>query len=356
MDYQSIFVTGGAGFVGSSLSIALKTRYPEVRIVVADNLKRRGSELNIPRLRSQDIAFVHADIRNPEDLYAAGDDIDLILECSAEPSVLAGYGGRPDYVVNTNLLGTINCLELARRTNADLVFLSTSRVYPIEALNSIELREDANRMTAVPEQALPGVSERGISEAFPLEGPRSLYGATKLCSEILIQEYGSMYGLRFIINRCSVVAGPWQMGKADQGVFTLWVARHYFRRDLRYIGWGGEGKQVRDLLHIDDLAELVDLQLQRLPELAGDTFNVGGGSANSLSLLETTRLCEEITGHRMAIGSDVTTRPGDVKWYVTDNAKVMGATGWAPRQTPRNTLESICEWIRGSEAVLKTLL
>ena len=289
-------------------------------------------------------------------MFQAGHDVDLILECSAEPSVLAGYGGTPDYVVNTNLLGTVNCLELARRTNADMLFLSTSRVYPLRSLNSIDTREDVSRIVVAPKQTIPGVSDSGISEQFPLDGPRSLYGTTKLCSELLIQEYGEMYGLRFIINRCSVIAGPWQMGKADQGVFTLWVARHYFKGELSYIGWGGQGKQVRDLLHIDDLAELVGLQLGRFGDLAGDTFNVGGGADNSLSLLETTRLCEELTGHSIPIGSDVTNRRGDVKWYITDNARVMQATSWAPRRTPRNTLTSICEWIRGSETVLKNLL
>lgn len=173
MNYRDILVTGGAGFVGSSLSISLKTRRPAIRIVAADNLKRRGSELNLPRLRSHDIEFVHADIRNPEDVFQAGHDVDLIPECSAEPSVPAGHGGTPDYVVNTNLLGTVKCLELARRTNAHMLFLSTSRVYPLRSLNSIDTREEVRRIVIAPEQTIPGVYDSGISEQFPLDGPRS---------------------------------------------------------------------------------------------------------------------------------------------------------------------------------------
>lgn len=353
--HKRILITGGAGFVGSNLAMWFKTHYPDTQIIAADNLKRRGSELNLPRLHEHGVEFVHCDIRNPEDVRFDGHQTDLILECSAEPSVLAGYGGGPDYVIHTNLLGTVNCLELARRLKADLIFLSTSRVYPISTLNSIATLETTSRFVIVPDQTIPGVSEQGISEEFPLDGPRSLYGTTKLCSELLIQEYGAMYGLRFIINRCGVLTGPWQMGKVDQGVFALWVAKHYFQGELSYIGWGGQGKQVRDLLHIADLAELLDCQLQNFAKLAGETFNIGGGLANSLSLLETTRLCQEIVGHNIPVRSVPENRPADVKLYITDNTRVSQATGWAPRRSPRETLTSIFEWLRASEALVRHL-
>jgi CDP-paratose 2-epimerase len=349
---SAILITGGAGFVGANLAIWFKTRYPAVQVTAVDNLRRRGSETNLPRLREHGIEFVHCDIRNPEDLRFAERRVDLILECSAEPSVLAGYGGAPDYVINTNLVGTVNCLELARRANAALIFLSTSRVYPVSRLNDIATAESATRFVLAPGQALDGVSEQGVGEQFPLDGPRSLYGATKLGSELLIQEYGAMYGLRYIINRCGVLAGPWQMGKVDQGVFALWLARHYFRRELSYIGWGGQGKQVRDVLHIDDLAEVLDAQLARFSTLAGATFNVGGGPQCSLSLLETTRLCQEITGQTVPIGHVAENRPADLKWYITDNRRVSGATGWLPRRIPRDTLVAIHDWLREAEPVV----
>jgi CDP-paratose 2-epimerase len=352
--YEAILITGGAGFVGSSLAIWFKARYPRARIIAADNLRRRGSELNLPRLREHGVEFMHCDVRNPEDLRLAHQP-DLILDCAAEPSVVAGYGDAPDYVVNTNLVGTVNCLELARRSGADLLFLSTSRVYPVDTLNSIATEEGETRFALASHQTLPSVSEHGIGEDFPLEGARSLYGATKLCSELLIQEYAAMYGLRCIINRCGVLSGPWQLGKVDQGVFALWMARHYFGGELRYLGWGGRGKQVRDLLHVEDLARLLDAQLARFPDLAGGTFNVGGGLDASLSLLETTQLCQEITGRTVPVRQVAESWPADVKLYISDNQRVAQATGWSPRRTPRETLAAIFDWLREAEPIVRPL-
>lgn len=351
--YKHILVTGGAGFVGSNLAVWLRRLFPSAEIIAADNLKRRGSEANLPRLRESGVNFLHCDIRNPEDLRLDACNIDLILECSAEPSVLAGYDGSPDYVLQTNLVGTINCLELARRTQAHLIFLSTSRVYPIARLNALSVRETETRFVLSPQQESAGVSERGISEDFPLDGARSLYGATKLCSELLIHEYSAMYGVRAIINRCGVLTGPWQMGKVDQGVFTLWVAMHYFERELSYIGWGGSGKQVRDLLHIDDLADLLELQLAHFDTLHGQTFNVGGGNESSLSLLETTQLCRSITGKHIPVHAVQSVRPADLPVYITDATRVLQATGWRPRRSPEDALRSIYEWIVAEEASVR---
>ncbi len=252
-------------------------------------------------------------------------------------------------------MGTVNCLEVARRSGADFLFLSTSRVYPFRRLNQLRMEETDSRFILSQEQTVVGVSGRGVSEEFPLDGPRSLYGATKLASELLIHEYGDMYGIRFLINRCAVLTGPWQMARVDQGVFALWMARHYLGKELSYIGWGGHGKQVRDLLHIDDLTDLLGKQLSGFGDLAGSTFNVGGGESNSLSLLETTRLCREITGNKIPIAAVPDNRPGDVKLYITDNGRVTDTTGWTPRRTPADTLASIFEWIRGAEAEVRHL-
>lgn len=356
MRYREVLITGGAGFVGSSLAVWFANRYPNLRVTVVDNLRRRGSELSLQRLLDNGIEFVHGDIRNPEDLRLDKRRIDLIIECAAEPSVLAGYGEASDYLINVNLLGTVHCLELARRCGADFLFISTSRVYPFHALNSIVTVETETRLNIAPNQAMQGVSQQGISECFPLVGARSLYGATKLSSELLIHEYAEMYGLNFIINRCGVLAGPWQMGKVDQGVFTLWMARHYFRGELSYIGWGGRGKQVRDLLHVDDLANLLDRQLSLFQELSGGSFNVGGGPHSSLSLLEATELCRLITGNRVPIRSVPENRPADVKLYTSDNSRVMKATGWRPQRTPEEILASIYHWIRESEPMLRGIL
>ena len=354
MSHRRILITGGAGFVGASYAIWLATHHEGLQITVADNLKRRGSELNLPRLRDHSIRFVHADVRNPEDLRL--DDVrpELIVECSAEPSVLAGYGEGAEYVVRTNLVGTLNCLELARRCGSDVLFLSTSRVYPVAALNDIAVEEGEERFEIAPEQRQAGISVRGVAETFTLEGSRTLYGATKLASELLLQEYAEMYRLRAVINRCGVITGPWQMGKVDQGVFALWVAAHHFGRPLTYIGWGGEGKQVRDLLYIDDLCELLDLQGRQMSELSGHTYNIGGGE-QCLSLKETTALCRQITGRTTNIGSDPGNRPGDVRLYITDNSRIIGQTGWRPRWSAQESLQAIHRWIETNESSLHHL-
>ncbi len=348
---KKILITGGAGFVGSSLCLGLKKLHPDWQITALDNLKRSGSELNIPRLRAGGIEFLHGDVRNPEDLDRSRLKPDLILECSAEPSVLAGYTS-PTYVLQTNLVGTINCLELARQTGADFLFLSTSRVYPIAYLNSLKYQETETRFQLCDEQDLPGVSGFGIAEDFPLDKARSLYGTTKLASELIIQEYGEAYGLRTLIDRCGVLTGPWQMGKVDQGVFALWVANHYFKKSLKYIGYGGTGKQVRDFLHVDDLLDLIDIQINQLERLKDKTFNVGGGKDFSLSLYETTQLCEEITGNKINIEAVPDNRTGDMPIFITDSRQVMEATDWQPKRDGKTLIQDIYEWIRNNEKQL----
>ena len=284
---RRVLVTGGAGFVGASLAVALKQRHPDQEIIALDNLRRRGSELNLARLKKANVRFVHGDVRNAADLNHLP-RIDALVECSAEPSALAGSAdGATDYPVRTNLLGAWHCLELARRDQAHVVFLSTSRVYPIKPLQQLAIEQTPTRFTLNPEQPTPGASEHGIAEDFPLTGARTLYGATKLAAELLIEEYRAAFGLTTTINRCGVIAGPWQMGNAEQGVFAHWVLAHLRSEPLRYIGY--EGRQVRDLLHVDDLVDLLDDQLARPEHWDGATFNVGGGAENSLSLRRSDR-------------------------------------------------------------------
>ena len=353
---EHVLVTGGAGFVGSSLAIAIKRRYPEARVTAFDNLHRRGAELNLPRLRAGEVDFVHGDVRAAADLAEVAPAPDLILDCSAEPSAQAGYAGSLDYLIHTNLLGCYHVVELARKVKADLLFLSTSRVYPYRRINELNFLEEATRFTLSDMQTTPGSSKWGIGEDFPLDGGRSLYGMTKLASERMIEEYGDAFGLRYIINRCGLITGPWQMGKVDQGVIVLWVAAHYFRHRLAYIGFGGTGKQVRDVLHIDDLADLVLDQIAAFPRYAGRIFNAGGGLANSVSLVEATRLCREITGNSIPIEVVPETRPADVRCFLTDHRRLSAVAGWQPRRNPRETIADIFAWLRAEEATLKPVL
>lgn len=355
MASQTILVTGGAGFVGSALALGLKARYGDARVVALDNLKRRGSELNLSRLKQGGVEFVHGDIRNPADLEEVG-GIDLLLECSAEPSVLAGYNSSPRYVIDTNLGGTINCLEHARKHGAGTIFLSSSRVYPIQTLNEMAYTEAATRFELADTQTVTGISAQGISETCPLEGARSMYGASKLCSELLLQEYTAMYDMPTIINRCGVLTGPWQMGKVDQGVVVLWAARHLYGGDLAYIGYGGAGKQVRDILHVRDLLNLVVHQIEHLEALSGGLYNVGGGREISVSLSELTGLCETSTGKSIDIASVAETRDADIPLYLTDNTRITEATGWVPTISPDAIIEEIVEWLREHEALLRPIL
>jgi CDP-paratose 2-epimerase len=348
-------VTGGAGFVGANVCLGLAARHPDWTITALDNLHRRGSELNVSRLRDAAVTFVHGDVREPDDIRAVG-AFDALVECSAEPAVLAGVGAAKGFLVRSNLLGAYHCLEEAARHKAQVVFLSTSRVYPVEALNSLSYREDATRYVLADEQPLDGVSEQGVAERFPLEGARTLYGATKLCAELLITEYAASYDLPSVVNRCGVIAGPWQMGKVDQGVFTHWMLCFYFRTPLSYIGFGGAGKQVRDLLHVDDLLDLIDDQLMRPDHWAGAVVNVGGGREVSLSLQETSHLCTELTGHTLDIGSDPQTRTGDVRIYYSDCSSLARYTSWRPQRPAERIMSDIYSWIQENEQVVSSAL
>ncbi|MBF0212799.1 MAG: NAD-dependent epimerase/dehydratase family protein [Magnetococcales bacterium] len=354
MNPKRIVVTGGAGFVGSNLALFLKRDLEGVEVVALDNLKRRGSELSLERLRRGGVLFQHGDIRSPEDLDALG-AADLIVECSAEPSVQAGYGGSPAYVIHTNLSGTIHCLEYARKHDCALMFLSTSRVYPIAGLRALPLEEQTTRLVIPHGQGGLGWSEAGIAESFPLQGSRSIYGTTKLASELLIEEYRAMYGLRTIINRCGILTGPWQMGKVDQGVIVLWMAHHLFGLPLGYMGFGGTGKQVRDLLHVEDLYDLLRIQLADLERHSGSVHNVGGGREVSISLRELTDFCVRITGRSVPMGADPVTRDFDVPYYISDHDQVTRLTGWRPKRSVEQTLLDIHAWIRDNRALLSPL-
>lgn len=354
MRYQHILITGGAGFVGSNLALKLKHDYPGVHITCLDNLKRRGSELAIKRLQEQSIDFVHGDIRNQEDLIF--DEINLLIECSAEPSVLAGIDSSPEYLINTNLLGTINCLELARKHQANVLFLSTSRIYPMKYINSLQFTETATRFEMTDNQTVVGASSKGIAESFPLDAPRSLYGATKLASELFLTEYMDSYGLKGINNRCGVVTGPWQMGKIDQGVFVLWVAKHYFQKQLSYIGYGGEGKQVRDFIHVDDLYRAIKVELENFDDYSGGTYNIGGGLENSVSLQELTVLCQQITGNTIPIKSVKENRPADLRFFITDSTKFLEKSGLSWQKDAQSTVKDIHDWIKDNVTSLESIL
>jgi CDP-paratose 2-epimerase len=355
MNPSSILITGGAGFVGSNLALKLKSAFPHSTVYAFDNLKRRGSELNIKRLQEAGVEFIHGDIRNASDFNEIG-PIDLLIEAAAEPSVLSGIQGTPDYVLQTNLIGTLNCLHFAHKHKAAFLFLSTSRIYPIDPLSQIPIITEDKRFNIDPNAQILGISPKGINEQFTLEGARSFYGASKLSSELIIQEYAAFYQMPTIINRCGVITGPWQMGKIDQGVVVLWMAKHYWKKELSYIGYQGSGKQVRDMLHIDDLYDLILHQIQNFTLYQSQICNVGGGLDVSASLLEMTEICTDITGNKIKMNHILENRAADIPIYISDNSKIQEIGAWQPKNSVKSLFFDIFNWIRENENLLKPLL
>jgi CDP-paratose 2-epimerase len=355
LGYRRILVTGGAGFVGAHLALSLKRDLEGCDVVALDSLRRRGSELAIARLTAGGVQFLHGDVRQPGDIDAVG-AFDLLLDCAAEPSVHAGHGESPRYAIDVNLAGSVISFEAARRHGADIVFLSTSRVYPIAGLRALPLVEMGCRMILPDAAQGTGWSAAGIGEGFPLHGARTIYGATKLAAELLLQEYRANYGLRILVNRCGVIAGPWQMGMAEQGLIAFWAARHAYGGPLAYHGFGGKGHQVRDPLHVGDLYDLLGQQIADWPRHDGRIYNVGGGTANSLSLAELTVLCGQFAGNRRPIAQHSETEPFDIPYYVSDNALVTAATGWQPSRDPAAIVDDVFRWLTDNRAILEPIL
>lgn len=322
-------------------------------IIGIDNLSRRGSETNLPLLKSLGCKFIHGDVRSVDDI-AALPRIDWILDCAANPSVLAGVEGGSAQVVGHNLIGTLNLLEKCRRDASGFLMLSTSRVYSIQNLLKIPLKESASRFE--PDTAIPfpaGFSLNGVSEMFSTESPISLYGATKLASEILALEYASAYDFPVWINRCGVVAGAGQFGKVDQGIVSFWIYQWMLGRPVSYIGFGGTGKQVRDFFSPEDLGRLICMQLKQPSKDAPKVVNVGGGKEYSLSLSELSKYCSQRFRVEREIKPEPKARPFDVPYYVTDNSFVNKTWDWKPETKPTEILDSIADWAHNNRMLFE---
>lgn len=340
-------VTGGLGFVGSVLCRTLVEHLPGVEVVAFDNLRRAGSESNRDRLRRLGVAFVHGDVRCQSDVDALG-HTDWVIDAAAEPSVLAGTQASPGrgvtsrQLVEHNLLGTVNLLELAARWGSGFVMISTSRVYSIAGLSALPLTPCDRGYRIDTSALLPtGATAAGIDETFPTTGPVSLYGATKLASEALAIDYAARSGTPLCIDRCGVLAGAGQFGRADQGIFSWWIHSWAARRPLSYIGFGGRGLQVRDCLHPSDLARLVVAQI-RSPASRPAVLNVSGGIASATSLAQLSRWCEARFG-RHAVSASDETRPYDLPWIVLDHAKATAEHDWRPDRDAESIFEEIAD-------------
>ena len=337
---MKILITGGCGFVGSNIAIYLKKNYKNAQIYSLDNLIRNGSRLNRNRLKAYKIKNYNFDIKK-NDNFKKLPTFNLIIDCCAEPAIEVSKK-EPDRVFNTNLIGTFNVLKKCIKDKTDIIFLSSSRVYSIEKLRSLVKSEKLLKPLKI---------KREIDETFSVDSASSLYGFTKLASEKLIREMFFKTNLKYIINRFGVIAGPWQFGKQDQGFVTLWLARHLFKKKLAYIGFGGNGFQVRDLLHIDDVCKIISLQIKKLNKINNETFNIGGGPKNTISLKNLTRKCEIITNNKKRIQKISKTSDYDIPYYVTNNNKIKKFYNWIPSKKIESILIDIYFWLKKNKKI-----
>ena len=343
--FMKILITGICGFVGSTLARGLEKANQRFEIWGLDNFLREGSQSNLSLLLTQGIQVDEGDIRRPEDL-AKIPKVDWVIDCAAEPSVLAGVGGSMSSfdLMDHNLIGTIRMLEFCKTHQAGFILMSTSRVYSISPLASLPVASVSGAFQ--PTRFLPelGLTALGISEFFPTTPPASLYGTSKRCSELLALEYADAFGFPVWINRCGVLAGKGQFGKANQGIFSFWIRSWREQNPLKYIGFDGQGSQVRDCLHPLDLMPVLLAQLEgRQPMDPGDgldprIYNFGGGPAGSCSLRQLSDWCTKRFGPR-EVGSDPQPRPVDLPWIVLDSRRAQKAWGWKAK----TSLEEICQ-------------
>lgn len=344
-----ILITGICGFVGRTLAHALKEHSgASIELHGLDNFIRPGSATNRDALKRLGVKLLHGDLRQASDLETVP-AVDWVIDAAANPSVLAGIDGKTSsrQLVEHNLGGTLTMLEFCKQHRAGFILLSTSRVYSIPALARLPVvpRDDAFRLDeASPPGSIPeGVSGHGITERFSTAAPVSLYGATKLASEALALEYGETFGLPVFINRCGVLAGAGQFGRADQGIFAYWINSYIRRRPLRYIGFGGQGHQVRDCLHPRDLAPLLRRQLEAPALPAGDRIiNVAGGASSARSLRQLSAWCAERFGVH-PVASDPAPRPFDLPWVVLDSRRAEAIWSWRPTVSTELILDELAQ-------------
>ena len=307
-------ITGGCGFIGSNIAIFLKNNINNLTIHSLDNLSRNSSKVNLNRLKKQKIKNFNLNISNKSKINSLA-KYDFIIDCCAEAAVEASKL-ESERVFFTNLVGTFNILEKAKKDKSKIIFLSTSRVYSIKKL--LSKAKDINKKKY----------NFKINENFSKKSPISLYGFTKLSSEKLIEEYSFSNNIKYIINRFGVVSGPWQFGKQDQGFISLWLWKFINKGKLNYIGFGGFGNQVRDVIHVYDICELILEQIKKINKINNKIFNAGGGLNNSISLKELTVKSKEITKNNINIGKIVKTSNYDIPYYVTDNKKIYSFYKW----------------------------
>ncbi len=351
---MKILITGGCGFVGSNLAIHLKYKLKKTDIFVLDNFFREGSILNKKRLLKNKIKIITGDIRFQKDLLKIP-NFDFLIDCAADPSALSGIKNGLSYLVETNINGTLNCLDLAKKNKAKIIFLSSSRVYSHEKINDLSYKVINREITPI--KNCKGLNvKKGISESFDTQGLKTFYGLTKISAENLIKEYANIFGIDFIINRSGVISGPWQWGRVDQGFMAYWMMAYMFKKKLKYFGYGGKGYQVRDILNVQDLCQLIELQITNFNKFNNETFNIGGGMFSKISLIKLTEMCKEIFNTTIEPSTSKQIRSGDIPYYVSDYSKIKKLSGWEPEIHIEKTIEDIYLWVEKNKSKLLKLI
>lgn len=341
---MKLLITGICGFVGSSLAKAWIEASADIVIYGLDNFIRPGSEENRVHLQKLGIKLFHGDIRVASD-FETLPEVDWVIDAAANPSVLAGVDGYTSsrQLIEHNLSGTVNILEYCKKHRTGFIMLSTSRVYSITPLSNLIVEPVAQSFCLSEGQMLPpGLSSAGISELFSTAAPISLYGSTKLASEILALEYGEAFNFPVWINRCGVLAGAGQFGKADQGIFAYWINAYLRRRPLKYIGFGGSGLQVRDCLHPRDLLPLLQKQTATPSGLEIRLVNIGGGNSNAMSLAELSAWCANRFGSH-SVASEPEIRRFDIPWLIMDCSLADQILDWKPQTSLNQILDEIAD-------------
>ena len=333
-EIRSIVVFGGAGFIGSNWTERL-LRTTGAQVHVFDNLSRPGSRHNLDHLRevAGEVAGARGrlqitvgDVRDAELVSSAVKPASEIYQFAAQVAVTTSLADpRQDFEVN--LGGTFNVLEAARQhgRNPFLLFTSTNKVYGNICVSD----------TVGP----GGTGSKGCDERQALDF-HSPYGCSKGAADQYVRDYARIYGLHSVVFRMSCIAGPRQAGSADQG----WVAHFlYSALEGRPLTIYGDGRQVRDVLHVADLLRAFEAAYARRKVTAGQIYNIGGGVGNAVSLLELMERVEQLTGERLNYDFDQA-RAGDQVVYVTDHGKFSRHTGWQPKADVDEVLASIYEW------------
>jgi CDP-paratose 2-epimerase len=337
-------ITGGAGFIGSNLAHRLLGSGQRVRVL--DNLSRPGVEQNLQWLREthgERLEMIVADVRDATKVRQAMTGVSQVFHFAAQVAVTTSLvNPQEDFAVNAQ--GTLNVLEAARaqRKPPPLVMTSTNKVYG--GLEDVGLVVEDGRYHALD----PALQANGVSEARPLDF-HSPYGCSKGTADQYVVDYARSFGLTTTVFRMSCIYGPRQFGTEDQG----WVA-HFILRALRGepITLYGDGRQVRDVLFVDDLVNAFVLAQEHGARLAGRAFNMGGGPRNAISLLDLLDRIEDLHGRRPAVDFDKW-RTGDQRWYVSDTRAFAEATGWTAKVDAADGIEKLYRWLAARQRPAK---